>query len=386
MMPFTKETASAAGKKGRAKQLSQAAECPKVPHELKVMRHVVTKPATKDKTEEQRNYRKWFDANPSSFMIRKRHLEDQLPGTAGPDGTGTVKPAMDPQTRRLLEEYERGSVSDNTRELMDLRDRAQANGMSERTQRLLDSYEGRNSAPAESQDGTCMSHSETPEVGNGAAAAVSSNAPSSGAAGVEPVAAEKPVEQRCLIRYSGYDTRWMTKELAIGSVAVVLGMKDAEVEQLIRSGQPVAVNLSQRDARRQGMELRDRGVVVSVEPYPPPDQARASNGLAAAVSGNEPPDGVPVEQAKPPVEEEPASNGYSVWYKPSRCGDSWLDKTNALDAINEVAGVDCVNLVRPMVAGHEPIASRLSLEDAKMLEAQLSRRRVSVSIKPGSRR
>src|SRR5262249_32040546 len=105
-MPFTKETAREAGKKGRAKQLRQAADRSKEPAELKLMRHVIQKPATADKTEEQRNYRAWLKENRNSFMKHYFALLDQARGAQARDAEESGE-YMDEGTRRVLEILER---------------------------------------------------------------------------------------------------------------------------------------------------------------------------------------------------------------------------------------------------------------------------------------
>ncbi|OAI45069.1 hypothetical protein AYO44_13175 [Planctomycetaceae bacterium SCGC AG-212-F19] len=60
--------------------------------ELAVMQHVLTKPATKDRTYQQKNYRQWMAGDRRGFMARKTELEERKGGEKEPqeDEAGKV--------------------------------------------------------------------------------------------------------------------------------------------------------------------------------------------------------------------------------------------------------------------------------------------------------
>jgi hypothetical protein len=255
-MPFTRETAREAGKKGRAKQLSEGAECYKMPHELRVMRHVVQKPESADKTEEQRSYRGWLKKNPSSFMRGYHELLEQVRRKPEPAG--------------VVDTVEDDGLSDKLRAFWESRHVESGNAPSSgaadsKGKRRLS--EGAKVTIAEESGQPALSGDATP-ASNGDAAALSGDAAPNGTA-VEPAkpdAEEEPDDSRYSVWYEGYRRRWTSWNDHIDSIAHVLGVKFEAAEQLVRSRQPLVENVSLSDANKQANRLRQREIIVAVKP------------------------------------------------------------------------------------------------------------------------
>jgi hypothetical protein len=267
-MPFTKETAREAGKKGRAKQLSQAAECPKMSHTLRVMEHVVKKPETADRSEEQRAFRAWKKGNPSSFMIRYLDMMEQERGGQGKAKEPEV--SVDRGRSRWHELFgpgRRAVEQDEQDELLLNRygnDGVESGGVSENALGTLEEMNG----VMEAQE--VVPSDNTIPASNGTSVAMSSDIPGNGAA-VEPAkaaAAPKPVEQTYSVHWNGFRYHWMTVDEALESIAEFLGVSVAEATKKVSSGQPIVKDVSQLDADKYAAKLRRRDIIVSVKPCP----------------------------------------------------------------------------------------------------------------------